>query len=132
MGEAKEQVVKELMDQHCQCQAREHRLMEELTRLRQHLLQVEEQYTEELLAAEEREGQLSEEVERLRAEVTSLANQMADNRFQERLRAVVTEREMARNECSQLEDKVQQYSTSVANLQVVIEQIQKGLTSFSF
>jgi hypothetical protein len=41
-------------------------------------------------------------------------------------RSLCTQRDIARNEVSQLDDKLQQYAASVANLQLVIEQIQKG------
>ena len=54
------------------------------------------------------------------------AEQVVGAQAEEQIRGLVTARDKARNEVSTLEDKVQSYSTSIANLQGVIEQLEKG------
>lgn len=100
------------------------RMRAELSRLKEHLVCIEENYTQELVSAAERVESLRREVaagERMREELLT-----ADQRRDDETRALRTEREMARNEASRLEDKVQQYSASVSNLQLVVEHIQRG------
>ncbi|CAG2166784.1 unnamed protein product, partial [Oppiella nova] len=99
------------------------RMRAELSRLKEHLVCIEENYTQELVSAAERVESLRREVaagERMREELLT-----ADQRRDDETRALRTEREMARNEASRLEDKVQQYSASVSNLQLVVEHIQR-------
>lgn len=102
--------------EHC---AENERLRTELDRLRAHLVSVEENYTTELMVSEAKVEEMVNLVDKLKAE------QLEKETYEEQIRSLCTSRDKARNECSALEDKVQQYSTSIANLQAVIEQLEK-------
>lgn len=104
--------------EHC---AENERLRTELDRLRAHLVSVEENYTTELMVSEAKVEEMVNLVDKLKAE------QLEKETYEEQIRSLCTSRDKARNECSALEDKVQQYSTSIANLQAVIEQLEKGM-----
>ncbi len=95
------------------------RLKTELERLRAHMVAVEDNYTAELMAAEQRLEEAGGQVARLQADAEGGA-QLA-----EQLKTMRTARDKARNELSALEDKVQSYSTSIANLQAVIGQLER-------
>ena len=95
------------------------RLEIELSRLREHMVTVEENYVSELVVS----GQKSEELEN---EILQLRSQIINNQTKdEEMRSLRTARDKAMNEISSLEDRLQQHSTSVANLQGVIEQLEK-------
>lgn len=113
----------------------EEHLKSELDRLRQHLLQIEENYTSEALRAEEREKELRNQLAELEnrtrtkcptvSDVSHEANiQIAS--LQEQLGMIANQRDRALAQVSALDDKVQQYVASLNNLQLVLEQMEKG------
>jgi myosin heavy subunit len=101
------------------------KLSNELSRLREHLIAVEDGYTQELVVAEERENELRIRLKAMEEQLEAIQNRFQAERYEEQIRSLCTQRDIARNEVSQLDDKLQQYAASVANLQLVIEQIQK-------
>ncbi|GIY96539.1 thyroid receptor-interacting protein 11 [Caerostris extrusa] len=110
-------------------------LKSELERLRQHLLEIEENYTSEAVKAEEKQKRLQDELVevRRRAEITSTAvvdtNQRASIQIaslQEQLSMIANQRDEALAQSSSLEDQVLQHSTSVGKLQLVLEQMQRA------
>ncbi|KAG8199233.1 hypothetical protein JTE90_003660 [Oedothorax gibbosus] len=110
-------------------------LTKELERLRQHLIEAKEIYTNEALASEEKEKRLQDELveARRRTEITNSAvvdtNQRASvqiSSLQEQLSMIVGQRDAALAQISSLEDQVQHQSTAVGKLQLVLEQMQKS------
>ncbi|CAG2100507.1 unnamed protein product [Medioppia subpectinata] len=99
------------------------KLKEELFRLRKHLVSIEENFTQEVVASAEKEREIRTRNECLEQQLREMREK--DSAFDNTLRSARTERDIARNECSRLEDRVQQCAASVANLQLVIEQIQR-------
>lgn len=95
------------------------RLKTELERLRVHMVTVEDNYTAELMASEQKLEEMAAQVAKLQAEAEE------GGKLSEQLKTLKTARDKARNELSALEDRVQSYSTSIANLQAVIGQLEK-------
>ncbi|XP_038074258.1 thyroid receptor-interacting protein 11-like isoform X2 [Patiria miniata] len=110
---------------------REQRLVGELDRLRGHLLQVEEGYTREALQGEEREKDLrnrlavAEEAVRTSSSAVHSASKEASSQIEsllDQLHAVTSQKDQALLQLGEAQEQVQQYSTSLANLQMVLEQ----------
>ncbi|GFR29980.1 thyroid receptor-interacting protein 11 [Trichonephila clavata] len=110
-------------------------LKNDLDRLREHLLEIEENYTSDALKAEDREKRLQDELIEVkrRAEITSTAvvdtNQRASIQIaslQEQLSIIASQRDDALTQISSLEDQVLQHSTAAGKLQLVLEQMQKA------
>lgn len=95
------------------------RLKTELERLRVHMITVEDNYTAELMASEQKVEEMGTLVAKLQKDLEE------SDKLSEQLKSLKTARDKARNEQSALEDKVQSYSTSIANLQAVIGQLEK-------
>ncbi|XP_041352883.1 thyroid receptor-interacting protein 11-like isoform X2 [Gigantopelta aegis] len=113
---------------------REHKVNRELDRLRQHLLQIEDAYTQEALEAEEREKDLRNRLavaeEKLLSSSSAIAyaSQAASQQvesLQQQLYSVSSQRDAAYSQLTTMQDQCQQYSVSLANLQMVLEQFQK-------
>ncbi|GAB6029063.1 thyroid hormone receptor interactor 11 [Chamberlinius hualienensis] len=113
---------------------KEERLIREVERFRNHLLHVEESYTQEALAAEEREKDLrtrlalAEDRIQMATSNHSMASQHASlqvESLQEQLRSVMEQRDVALNKSSNLEDHLAQKSAALRTLQVVLEQLQE-------
>lgn len=106
------------------------RLKGELKRLKEHLISVEEEYTQEVLSCEKRETDLRQELESLQQTVAELREKLYEvsqtSKWQEKLNAAISERDQALDNVSKLDDKVHQLTASITNLQLVIEQMQKG------
>ncbi|XP_074604266.1 thyroid receptor-interacting protein 11-like [Brevipalpus obovatus] len=104
-------------------------LKSELKRLKDHLITVEEEYTQEILAAEKREANIREELEAARQIETQLRSELASisqsSKWQEKLAAVIVERDKALEDLSKLDDRSNRLTASVTNLQLVVEQMQK-------
>ncbi|XP_015792931.1 thyroid receptor-interacting protein 11-like [Tetranychus urticae] len=105
------------------------RLQDELKRLKEHLIMVEDDYTSEILELETREAvvknelnQALESISQLKASQTGFSH---DPNFSEQLEKLKEERDRALDDVSKLDDKVHSLTASVTNLQLVIEQIQK-------
>ncbi|XP_038865189.1 thyroid receptor-interacting protein 11-like isoform X1 [Salvelinus namaycush] len=113
---------------------REQRLKLELDRLRNHLLEIEDTYTREALAAEDREAELRRRVTLLddrlatsssQVESTSHQASLQVESLQEQLSGTVRQRDKALTQLRAARDQVNQYAVSLSNLQVVIEQFQQ-------
>ncbi|XP_066280845.1 thyroid receptor-interacting protein 11-like isoform X2 [Branchiostoma lanceolatum] len=110
------------------------RLEGEVGRLREHLLQVEDGYTQEALLAEEREKDLrnrlalSEEKVFSSSTAAESANLQANAQVEDllgQIRALTSQRDTANLQLSQAQEQIQQYALSLSNLQVVMERFQQ-------
>ncbi|KAF7658650.1 hypothetical protein LDENG_00009820 [Lucifuga dentata] len=113
---------------------KEQRLNLELERLRNHLLEIEDSYTREALAAEDRETELRKRValldERLATSSSAVENasqqaSMQVESLQEQLSGVVKQRDDALVKLHTSQEQVNQYAVSLSNLQMVLEQFQQ-------
>uniref|UniRef100_A0A8C3S4G5 Thyroid hormone receptor interactor 11 n=1 Tax=Chelydra serpentina TaxID=8475 RepID=A0A8C3S4G5_CHESE len=113
---------------------KEQRLNQELERLRNHLLEMEDSYTQEALAAEGRETKLRKKVmvleEKLVSSSTAVENashqaSLQVESLQEQLNLVSRQRDETLLQLTMSQDQVKQYALSLANLQMVLEQFQQ-------
>ncbi|KAM9381269.1 thyroid receptor-interacting protein 11 [Phaethornis superciliosus] len=113
---------------------KEQRLNQELERLRNHLLEMEDSYTREALAAEDREVKLRKKVlvleEKLLSSSTAVENashqaSLQVESLQEQLNLVSKQRDETVLQLTISQDQVKQYALSLANLQMVLEQMQQ-------
>ncbi|KAM4816103.1 LOW QUALITY PROTEIN: thyroid receptor-interacting protein 11-like [Urocitellus parryii] len=105
-------------------------LNRELERLRSHLLESEESYTQEILAAEDKEIQLRQKVTLLEEKLvaSSKASHQASvqiESLQERLSLVSQQRDENALQLSLSQEQVRQYALSSSNLQRVLEHFQQ-------
>ncbi|KAK6181040.1 hypothetical protein SNE40_008983 [Patella caerulea] len=115
-------------------QEKEVKMTRELDRLRTHLIQIEEGYTREALDSEEREKELRNRVaiaeEKLLSTSTDVesASQHMSIQIEElkyQLEIVSSQRDAAYSQVTGMQDQCQQYASSLANLQLVLEQFQQ-------
>ncbi|KAM8737827.1 thyroid receptor-interacting protein 11 [Acanthopagrus schlegelii] len=113
---------------------KEQRLNLELERLRNHLLEIEDSYTREALAAEDREMELRRRVAMLDQKLATSSNavenasqhaSMQVESLQEQLNGVVKQRDDALLHLRTSQEQVNQYAVSLSNLQMVLEQFQQ-------
>ncbi|XP_023587475.1 thyroid receptor-interacting protein 11 isoform X4 [Trichechus manatus latirostris] len=113
---------------------KELRLNQELERLRNHLLESEDSYTREALAAEDREAKLRKKVTALEEKLVSSSNAMENashqasvqvESLQEQLNVVSRQRDETALQLSVSQEQVKQYALSLANLQMVLEHFQQ-------
>ncbi|XP_025967576.2 thyroid receptor-interacting protein 11 isoform X3 [Dromaius novaehollandiae] len=113
---------------------KEQRLNQELDRLRNHLLEMEDSYTREALAAEDREAKLRKKVlvleEKLVSSSTAVENashqaSLQVESLQEQLNLVSKQRDETMLQLTISQEQVKQYALSLANLQMVLEQFQQ-------
>ncbi|KAK1201864.1 TRIPB protein, partial [Pygoscelis papua] len=113
---------------------KEQRLNQELERLRNHLLEMEDSYTREALAAEDREVKLRKKVlileDKLVSSSTAVENashqaSLQVESLQEQLNLVSKQRDETVLQLTVSQDQVKQYALSLANLQMVLEQFQQ-------
>uniref|UniRef100_A0A9J7XVI2 Thyroid hormone receptor interactor 11 n=1 Tax=Cyprinus carpio carpio TaxID=630221 RepID=A0A9J7XVI2_CYPCA len=113
---------------------KEQRLKQEVERLRNHLLEIEDSYTREALAAEDREGELRRRVALLEERLASSSNAVESasqqaslqvESLQEQLNGAVRQRDEALIQLRASQDQVNQYAVSLSNLQMVLEQFQQ-------
>uniref|UniRef100_A0A8C8SJU1 Thyroid hormone receptor interactor 11 n=1 Tax=Pelusios castaneus TaxID=367368 RepID=A0A8C8SJU1_9SAUR len=113
---------------------KEQRLNQELERLRNHLLEMEDSYTREALAAGDRETKLRKKVlvleEKLVSSSTAVENashqaSLQVESLQEQLNLVSRQRDDTVLQLTMSQDQVKQYALSLANLQMVLEQFQQ-------
>ncbi|XP_073434255.1 thyroid receptor-interacting protein 11 [Dendrobates tinctorius] len=113
---------------------KEQRLNQELERLRTHLLEMEDSYTREALAAEDRETELKKKLtvleERLLSsssavETASHQATMQVESLQEQLNLISRQRDEAVMQFNMSQEQVKQYAVSLSNLQMVLEQFQQ-------
>uniref|UniRef100_A0A3Q2U2J6 Thyroid hormone receptor interactor 11 n=1 Tax=Fundulus heteroclitus TaxID=8078 RepID=A0A3Q2U2J6_FUNHE len=110
------------------------RLNLELERLRNHLLEIEDSYTREAVAAEDRESELRRRVSLLDEKLATSSNavesasqqaSMQVDSLQEQLSNVVKQRDDALAQLRTSQEQVRQYAVSLSNLQMVLEQFQQ-------
>ncbi|MEE6494347.1 hypothetical protein FKM82_017107 [Ascaphus truei] len=113
---------------------KEQRLNQELERLRSHLLEMEDSYTREALAAEDRETELRKKTAmlegRLLSSSTAVENAshqatMQVESLQEQLNLISRQRDEAVLQLNLSQEQVKQYALSLTNLQMVLEQFQQ-------
>ncbi|XP_053553524.1 thyroid receptor-interacting protein 11 [Bombina bombina] len=113
---------------------KQNRLNQELERLRSHLIEMEDSYTREALAAEDRENDLRKNVtvleEKLQSSSTAVENAshqatMQVESLQEQLNFVSRQRDEALLQFNRSQEQVKQYAMSLTNLQMVLEQFQQ-------
>ncbi|XP_032200537.1 thyroid receptor-interacting protein 11 isoform X2 [Mustela erminea] len=113
---------------------KEIRLNQELERLRNHLLESEDSYTREALAAEDREAKLRKKVTVLEEKLVSSSNAMENashqaslqvESLQEQLNVVSKQRDETTLQLSVSREQVKQYALSLSNLQMVLEHFQQ-------
>ncbi|XP_057586938.1 thyroid receptor-interacting protein 11 isoform X2 [Hippopotamus amphibius kiboko] len=113
---------------------KELRLNQELERLRNHLLESEDSYTREVLAAEDREAKLRKKVTVLEEKLVSSSNAMENashqaslqvESLQEQLNVVSKQRDETALQLSMSQEQVKQYALSLSNLQMVLEHFQQ-------
>ncbi|KAF5295883.1 hypothetical protein FQR65_LT10371 [Abscondita terminalis] len=113
---------------------KEQTLMKELERLRGHLVEVEETYTQELVQAEQRNKEMLAKVNEIEqreknsssiyTSVSIRANQQVET-LQTQLQLVSNQRDELRGKVSVLEDENNKHMAALTNLQFVLEQFQK-------
>ncbi|XP_062253174.1 thyroid receptor-interacting protein 11 [Platichthys flesus] len=109
---------------------KEQRLNLELERLRNHLLEIEDSYTREALAAGDRESELRKRVAMLATSSSAVENasqqaSMQVESLQEQLSGAVKQRDDALAQLRTSQDQINQYAVSLSNLQMVLEQFQQ-------
>ncbi|XP_043553067.1 thyroid receptor-interacting protein 11 [Chiloscyllium plagiosum] len=113
---------------------KEQRLYQDLQRLRQHLIEMEESYTKEALAAEDREAELRKRAtflgEKLASSSSAVENashqaSLQVESLQEQLQTIAKQRDEAVMQLNTSQEQVKQYAMSLTNLQMVIEQFQQ-------
>ncbi|XP_062899874.1 thyroid receptor-interacting protein 11 [Mobula hypostoma] len=113
---------------------KEQRLNQELQRLRNHLIEIEESYTKEALTAEDRETELRRKITFLEEKLasSSCAVESASHQaslqvesLQEQLQAITKQRDDTMVQLRAAQEQVKQYAMSLTNLQMVIEQFQQ-------
>lgn len=128
--------IRYLQEQLTEAQSKEAIALKEVDRLRNHLVEMEANYTEEALQSEEIqrtiEARLMQAEEKLKNSSTMYtsasvrANQQVET-LQQQLALIVQQRDDLQNKISSADDKVLSYSASLTNLQLVLEQFQRGL-----
>ncbi|RDD40166.1 Thyroid receptor-interacting protein 11 [Trichoplax sp. H2] len=112
----------------------------ELERLRQHLVQIEESYTQEALKAKSTEEALYQQLSSAQAQMlnsTSLAQNNSRQAFlqieslQKQLDAAVVQRDNALHQLMLTQEQLQQRELSLNNLQIVLEQFQRDQSSLN-
>ncbi|OXU27879.1 hypothetical protein TSAR_003871 [Trichomalopsis sarcophagae] len=126
--------IRYLQEQLTEAQSKETIALKEVDRLRNHLVEMEANYTEEALQSEEiqrtLEARLMQAEEKLKNSSTMYtsasvrANQQVET-LQQQLALIVQQRDDLQNKISSAEDKVLSYSASLTNLQLVLEQFQR-------
>ncbi|KAM7155543.1 thyroid receptor-interacting protein 11 isoform 1-T1 [Molossus nigricans] len=109
---------------------KELRLNQELERLRNHLLETEDSYTREALAAEDREAKLRKKVTALEEKLVSSSNashqaSLQVESLQEQLNIISKQRDETALQLSACREQVKQYALSLSNLQMVLEHFQQ-------
>nr|XP_039262104.1 thyroid receptor-interacting protein 11-like [Styela clava] len=109
---------------------KETKLESELSRLRNHLIQVEEVYTQEAMLAEERENNLKEQLQQTRStnmatrEASEQTQQQAES-LQEQLRTAIAQRDQAIQQLQLTQEQGMQYASALQKLQVAVERMQR-------
>ncbi|XP_033104008.1 thyroid receptor-interacting protein 11-like isoform X2 [Anneissia japonica] len=110
------------------------RLERELSRLRSHLLEMEESYTKDALQAEEREKELRNRIVAAEEKAISSSTDVQKASFEatahiesllDQLHAVTAQKDEAHIQLAAAHEQIQQYSDSMTNLQMVLEQFQQ-------
>ncbi|KAK4873231.1 hypothetical protein RN001_015260 [Aquatica leii] len=126
--------VQKIISEHNTSSEKELSLMKELERLRAHLVEVEEMYTQELVQAEQRNKDMQAKVNEIEqreknsssiyTSVSIRANQQVET-LQTQLQLVSNQRDELRVKMSDIEDENNKHVAALTNLQFVLEQFQK-------
>ncbi|KAF5296375.1 hypothetical protein FQA39_LY12494 [Lamprigera yunnana] len=126
--------VQKILSEQSTFSEKEQTLSKELERLRAHLFEVEEMYTQELVQAEQRNKEMQikvNEIEQREKNSSSIytsvsirANQQVET-LQTQLQLVSNQRDELRNKISDIEDDNNKHIAAITNLQLVLEQFQK-------
>jgi len=113
---------------------KEFKLTKELERLRAHLIEMEDSYTQEALDSEEREKELRNRLS-VAEEYVSTSSSQVEQATQESSRQIqcleqqltqyASQRDSAYLQVAQIQEQCQQYASSLGNLQLVLEHFQK-------
>lgn len=99
--------------------------------MKKHLIQIEEDYTNELVEVQQREQILEKQLFEANAEIEQLNHKLNNTgplvAIRQQAEQALDERDQALERCSKLEDEIQRNQASLSNLQLVIERMQKGL-----
>ena len=127
--------IRYLQEQLMETQSKEASTVREIERLRSHLVEIETSHNEEALQSEEiqrtLEARLMQAEEKLKnsssmyTSVSVRANQQVET-LQQQLALIMQQRDDLQNKISAAEDKVLSYTASLTNLQLVLEQFQRG------
>lgn len=126
--------VQKILSEQSSISEREQSLAKELQRLRLHLVEVEESYTNELVQAEEKNVEMRAKVNEIEAReknsnyVYTSANIRANQQvetLQTQLQLVGVQRDELRMRMSDMEDENNKHAAALTNLQLVLEQFQK-------
>lgn len=128
--------IQKVLTERISASEKEQSLSKELERLRAHLVEIEEMYTQELLQAEQKNKEMQakvNEIEQREKDSSSIytsvsirANQQVET-LQTQLQLVTNQRDELRVKVSDLEDQNNKQVAALTNLQLVLEQFQKGL-----
>uniref|UniRef100_T1JGE6 Thyroid receptor-interacting protein 11 n=1 Tax=Strigamia maritima TaxID=126957 RepID=T1JGE6_STRMM len=134
MVNQKQQENKQINNQLQSIREREEKLHHELERLRAHLLQVEESYTQEAIHAEDREKELRNRLAQTEDRIRNTASSYTNASFQanvqveslqQQLHVLAKQRDEALLNLDRAEDQTQQLNASLQTFQVVLEQFQQ-------
>lgn len=124
-----------LQNQLNESQSKEANAAKELERLRTHLVEMESSYTEDALLAEEARKELEAKLQQAEEKVKSSsnaytsasirANQQVET-LQQQIALIIQQRDDIQNKLSTAEDKILSQTASLTNLQIVLEQFQRG------
>lgn len=124
-----------LQNQLNESQGKEANAGKELERLRAHLVEMESSYTEDALLAEETRKELEVKLQQAEEKMKSSsnaytsasirANQQVET-LQQQMALIVQQRDDIQNKLAIAEDKILSQTTSLTNLQIVLEQFQRG------
>ncbi|XP_033310393.1 thyroid receptor-interacting protein 11-like isoform X2 [Bombus bifarius] len=123
-----------LQNQLSESQGKEANAAKELERLRAHLVEMESSYTEDALLAEETRKELEVKLQQAEEKMKSSsnaytsasirANQQVET-LQQQMALIVQQRDDIQNKLAIAENKILSQTTSLTNLQIVLEQFQR-------
>eukprot|EP00794_Sanderia_malayensis_P020327 gene20327-22326_t len=116
------------------CREVEAKAAKEMERFRNHLIAIEEGYTNEAVVSRDKEAQLEQQVRELQSLLQKRQSEYQHNsnqssfqiqNLQQELMAVASQRDNAHMRLSEAEERARQNETALINLQMALEQFQK-------
>ncbi|XP_035703346.1 myosin-14 isoform X2 [Folsomia candida] len=109
-----------------QRQAKILRLETELERLKNHLMEMEDQHTGEMLVCEDQKNELEIQLNTLQQQVSRMMQQSERSTdVKDEIMRLESENSFTKAQCSSFEDQVHKLGTQLQNLNFVLEQFQK-------